>query len=74
MRKFKSCMGEDNIKDYCEIKEIGDFEIGQCYGKIPAKTLICRKCKSKKFIVGQGDYFTAIKCEKCGYEICIHEG
>ena len=74
-RSFKMIkkQGEDNIEEYCELKE-GDFEIGQCYEETPAKTLICKKCKSKKFIVGQGNYFTAIKCEKCEYEICIHEG
>lgn len=70
---MKKCMGEDNIEDYCfEIE--GDFDIGQCYEETPAKTLVCKKCKSKKFIVGRGSYFTAIKCEECGYEICIHEG
>ena len=70
---MKKCMGEDNVKDYCELIE-GDFDIGQCYEDTPAKTLVCKKCKSKKFIVGQASYFTAIKCEKCGYEICIHSG
>ncbi len=52
----------------------GDFKIGQSYEKTPAKTLVCKECKSKKFIVGQGSYFTAIKCEVCEYEICIHQG
>jgi len=70
---MKKIYGEARIEDYCK-KVIGDFEIGQCYEETPAKTLVCKKCKSKRFIVGQGDYFTAIKCEKCGYEICIHEG
>lgn len=70
--KRRSC-GEDRVEEYCDKIE-GDFEIGQCYEDEPAKTLICKKCKSKKFIVGKASYFTAIKCEKCGWEICIHEG
>ena len=71
---MKKCYGVDDIEKYCDIVEVGDFDIGQCYEEIPAKTLICKKCKSKKFIVGQGDYFTAIKCDKCNYEICVHAG
>ena len=52
----------------------GDFHIGQCYENTPAKTLICSVCGNDRFIVGQGSYFTAIKCDKCEYEICIHDG
>ena len=70
---MKKIIGEDNLDDYC-FKVEGDFEIGQCYEESAAKTLVCKKCKSKKFIVGKGHCFTAIKCENCGYEICIHEG
>lgn len=38
------------------------------------KTLVCRTCGSDQFMVGQGAYFTAIKCVRCGYEAGIHEG
>ena len=51
-----------------------DFHIGQCYEKTTAKTLICIKCGADKFMVGQGSYFTALKCFNCKWEVCIHEG
>ena len=65
------CEGFDSI-----LKEVdqGDFSIGQCYEKTPAKTLICKKCGANTFIVGIGSYFTAIKCKKCKWELCIHNG
>jgi len=62
------------INDFCWIKDLGDFESGQAYENKPAKTLVCKKCKSKRFIVGTGSYITIIKCENCGYELCVHEG
>lgn len=54
--------------------EKGDFHINTSYAKEPAKTLVCSVCGADKFIVGSGDYFTAIKCINCGYEICVHRG
>lgn len=51
-----------------------EFTIGQCYEEKPAKKLQCKKCKGDKFIVGQGSYYTAIKCPVCLYELCIHDG
>jgi hypothetical protein len=51
-----------------------DFHIGQIYEKKPATTLVCKTCGGYNFIVGQGDYYTAIKCPVCGYECMIHEG
>ena len=55
-------------------KENGDFVIGQRYEDKPAKTLFCKRCGTNKFVVGQNSYFTAIKCEKCDYQLCIHNG
>lgn len=37
-------------------------------------TMICKICGNDKFIVGQAEFFTAIKCDECGYELGIHEG
>jgi len=51
-----------------------EFSIGQCYEDIPARKLRCKKCGSTKFIVGTGNYYTAIKCPKCKWERCIHDG
>jgi len=55
-------------------QELGDFQIGQSYEERFAKTLVCKKCGSKRFIVGIDAYFTAVKCENCEYQICIHDG
>jgi hypothetical protein len=52
----------------------GDFSTGQVYDNYKAKTTIYSKCESDKFFVGQGSYYTAIKCVNCGWEECIHDG
>ncbi len=54
--------------------EDDEFSIGQCYDSDPAKRLECTKCGSKQFVVGQGSYYTAIKCPNCKWEYCIHAG
>ncbi len=59
---------------YLKEKEEIEFNIGQSYEETPARTLICKYCGGEEFKVGQGDYFTAIKCIKCEYEVCIHDG
>ena len=51
----------------------GDFSVGQSYTKDVCKTVIC-KCGNDKFLVGQDDYFTALKCLECGIEGGIHDG
>lgn len=61
----------DNV---IELIENNDFSIGQCYDETPALTLRCKKCGTTKFIVGASDYFTAIKCENCQYQVCVHSG
>ena len=50
------------------------FHVGQVYEEVPAKKLICSKCGNSEFNVGQGSFFTAIKCVTCKWERCIHEG
>ena len=51
-----------------------DFHIGQSYDNENCVTLVCDTCGCDKFTVGTGSYFTAIKCDKCGWERCIHDG
>lgn len=50
------------------------FHIGQCYEKTPALRISCAKCGNDKFIVGQGSYYTALSCDICKWELCIHDG
>jgi hypothetical protein len=52
----------------------GEFHIGQCYDTHPAEMIYCNSCGGSDFKVGQGSCFTAIKCKKCEYEVCIHDG
>lgn len=51
-----------------------DFHIDRSSYSGGISTLICKICGNDKFIVGQAEFFTAIKCDKCGYELGIHEG
>lgn len=50
------------------------FHIGQSYEKTAPRKLVCKICGGDGFIVGQGPWFTAIKCLTCEWESCIHEG
>lgn len=62
------------FNDVIETIDDGKFDIGQSYESNAAETLYCKKCKTNKFIVGQGSCFTAIKCPNCGWQLCIHDG
>ena len=55
----------DDIK--CSIQPYYD-------GEYHMSDIRCKKCGALEFNVGSGDYFTAIRCVKCGWEECIHEG
>jgi DNA-directed RNA polymerase subunit RPC12/RpoP len=61
-------------RDKYKLEHRKDFTIGQMYTDAPCRTIICNKCGADKFIVGKDDYYTAIKCPNCGWELCIHEG
>ncbi len=37
-------------------------------------TLVCVKCKTDKFVVGQADYQTILRCPECGWERVVHDG
>jgi len=57
-----------------ELKEDKLFNIGISDEDPPAKTTYCKKCGGNEFNVGKATYWTGIKCVKCGWEICVHEG
>lgn len=77
-------MQADRIPEIHNWPEYGDepyrtdepstFHIGQCYENTPAVDLICKACGSREFNVAQGSYFTALRCPKCAWEVCIHNG
>lgn len=58
-----------NINTHFKDVQNHDFHIEQVNS-----TAICNLCGSNKFIVGLGDYFVAIKCDKCGWERGIADG
>jgi hypothetical protein len=65
------------IKEDSEItftKDDGVFHIGQCYVEKVASTLYCKNCGGNHFNVGISDYFTAVRCINCEWEICVHNG
>ena len=74
MKKLNEDYQEPSFEDVIELVDDDAFQIGQGYANIPDKKMVCIKCGSDKWIVGQGDWHTAIKCPNCKYEICIHNG
>ena len=59
---------------YNLVEDDETFHIGQSYDDEAATTVECAKCHGRVFNVGMGDYFTAIRCVKCEWETCIHDG
>lgn len=57
-----------------ELKDDETFHIGQGYDDFAATTLSCKICGGTEFNVGVGHCFTAIRCPKCGWEVCVHDG
>ena len=57
-----------------EVPEDTTFSIGQSYQDVAATTLICKFCQGSTFNIGQGSYFTAVKCVQCGQQSCVHDG
>ncbi len=62
----------DLCNSHC--KEVLDSTFITTPNDKPLKTLVCKTCGGKEFNVGKGSYWTQIKCVKCGYEVCVHEG
>jgi len=51
------------------------FELYQCYEKPGStKQIKCAKCGRTTLEIGQGSYFTVIRCPNCKHEMCIHNG
>ena len=67
-------LGIEKDVDPIEFKSTDMFHIGQSYEREPCNQVICKICGGEKFYVGSEEYFTAIKCVNCNYEISIHEG
>ena len=77
MKKLNDEYKEPDFDDVLEEVLDDEFEIGPGLterGDLPDKKIVCKKCGSDKWIVGVGDYHTAIKCPNCKYEMCIHSG
>lgn len=66
---------EPEYMQYEDMTEPTDeqFHIGDYRGE-NAKVIKCKTCHGTEFIVAQGQYYTAIKCRECDYEVCIHDG
>lgn len=66
---------EGVIMEYVvEKKQQKDFHLVSEPEESSCETLYCRLCGTNSFVIGQKEFFTALKCEKCGYEVSIHEG
>ena len=64
-----------SLEDLYKIEsEPSIFHIGQSYEAFPAKKLACKSCGGDEFNVGGASYYTAIRCTKCEWEDCIHDG
>lgn len=55
-------------------QEKNDFKMKRGHQSDKIESLTCKLCGNTKFIVGQAEFFTVIKCDECGYEVGIHEG
>lgn len=66
---------DDVIMEYVlEKQERNDFHIVRGTGGVSCSTLVCRICGNENLRVGQGAFYTAVKCDNCDYEIGVHEG
>ena len=57
-----------------EKRQRNDFHLVSSIDESRCKTLVCRICGDDKFIVGQKEYYTALRCTNCNYDLGIHEG
>ena len=74
--EIKYGLNDDHPPDDKDPAKKGDediFHLGD-YTEEPVKKLICTLCGGDNFKVGSGSHFTAIKCVKCEWEWCVHEG
>ena len=52
-------------------EQLNDFHITCPENTDTLKTLICKRCGGKRFIVGVGFFYAGVKCEKCNWECGI---
>ncbi len=67
-------MYDDTRESLLEKVDEPKFHIGQVYTDGPAKALRCLVCGGNKFYVGRDEWYTAVKCVTCEWELCIHDG
>lgn len=65
---------EDGLESLVEETSGDPFHIGQCYEDKPATQMKCALCGGVEFHVAQGSFWTGIRCIKCRWEFCIHDG
>lgn len=74
-KDFEQFNDQNVIAEFVIQKEKrNDFHMDKSSYSGGISTLICKICGNDKFVVGQAEFFTAIKCDRCGYELGIHEG
>lgn len=74
-KDFEQFNDQNVIAEFVIQKEKrNDFNMDKSSYSGGISTLICKICGNDKFVVGQAEFFTAIKCDRCGYELGIHEG
>lgn len=70
----KDLILNEGCEDLIECGE-SNFKVHQCYeSRKNTSELKCKLCGGSEFNVGVGSYYTAIRCVKCKYEKCIHQG
>lgn len=62
------------MEEYIEDAEATVFHVRERSNKEIIPTYRCKHCKGVEFNVGRSGYYTAIKCVKCKWENCVHEG
>jgi len=50
------------------------MRIKQSYADTFPKLFICYRCGGNQFNVASEEHFTAIRCPKCLWELCVHDG
>jgi DNA-directed RNA polymerase subunit RPC12/RpoP len=50
------------------------MKIKQVYAETFPKLFVCHRCGGDQFNVASEEHFTAIRCPKCLWEVCVHDG
>lgn len=74
-KEFTDFADQDVMMEFVvEKKQRDDFHLVSDENETRCATIVCRLCGDDQFIVGQKEYYTALKCVRCNYELGIHEG